>query len=89
MVAVRCIMTPQQKASYDAILGMAHRVAVRIAGLPQDQREGAIKMARNTIMECAPEYGITDPKLIEICSEGVAVVLREMVASGNPGGGLA
>lgn len=70
-------MTPEQQAAYDAILGMAHRVAARIAELPQDQRATAIKVAQETIMENVTEYGITDPDLLNIFHVGIALVLRE------------
>jgi hypothetical protein len=82
-------MTPEQKINYDRVIGMAQRVAMKIAELPKEHREAAILIAKKTLLETFAEYGITDPKFAEVCSEGIAAVLREIEASGSPGGGNA
>ena len=82
-------MTPEQKIAFESVMGFVHRVAMRIAELPKEERPAALKAARASIAETAAEHGIQDPKLIEICSEGIEVVLREIEASGRPSGGHA
>jgi hypothetical protein len=70
-------MTPDQQSAYDAVIGMAQRVAARIAELPHEQRASATTAAQETIMENVTEYGITDPGLINIFNVGIALVLRD------------
>ena len=79
-------MTPDQKAAYEAITGLIQRTAIEIAELPKDQRGAALRRARNSI---AQSIGQAEPGLVEICTRGIATVLREIEASGNPSGGHA
>jgi hypothetical protein len=83
------MMTTEQKAAFNAIMGMAHRRGMKIAELQQENCAAALKTARRTLLETAAEQRITQPELIEICSKGIEVVLREIGASGNPGVGHA
>ena len=69
-------MTPDQKAAYEALTGLVQRTAMKIAELPKDQRDAALQTAHNTIAQ-----SITEPDLVEICTEGIAAVLREIEAS--------
>ncbi|MET4490679.1 hypothetical protein [Bradyrhizobium sp. LA7.1] len=83
-------MTPEQKAAYDAIIGMAHRVAMKIAELPREQRATAVGRARELLLQTASEHGdVSDPKLLVLCADGIAVVLREIEMSGSSEGGHA
>ena len=70
-------MTPEQQESYDAILGMAHRVAERIAKLPRSQRAGATTVAQATIMESVANHGITDQELVSMFAVAIALALHE------------
>jgi hypothetical protein len=81
-------MTPEQQAAYDAILGMAQRVTVRIAALPPDQQAAAVKVARETIMENVTLHGITDPDVVNIFAVGVALALRDVDKAPSQGGSL-
>jgi hypothetical protein len=76
-------VTPEQQESYDAILGMAHRVADRIAKLPRSQRAGAASVAQATIMESVANYGITDPELESMFAVGIALALHKGNAPGD------
>ena len=78
------VMTPDQKAAYEAITDLIQRTAMEIAELPKDQRGAALRRARNSI---AQSIGQAEPGLVEICTRGIATVLREIEASGNPSGG--
>jgi hypothetical protein len=77
-------MTPEQQESYNAILGMARRVAAHIEELPLDQRAVAVKAAQQTMMESVTEHGITDPDLVNIFAVGIALVLHEEQSQDNP-----
>ena len=79
-------MTPDQKAAYKAITGLIHRMAMEIAELPKDQRGAALQCARNSI---AQSIGQAEPELVEICTRGIATVVRDIEASGSPSGGQA
>lgn len=74
-------MTPDQKAVYEGITGLIQRTAMEIAGLPKDQREAALELARNSIAR-----NIAEPELVEICTRSIATVLRQIEESGNPSG---
>ena len=82
-------MTPEQRAAFETIMGFVHRAAMKIAELPKEERAAALTIARRSIAQSAAEQGVTDPQLIEICTEGIAVVLHEIEASGSPSGGHA
>jgi hypothetical protein len=82
-------VTPAQKAAFEAITGFVHRAAMEIAELPKDQRGAALQLARNSFAQSIADQAGTDPKLVEICTDGIAAVLREIEASGNPSGGHA
>jgi hypothetical protein len=77
-------MTPDQKAVYEGITGLIQRTAMEIAGLPKDQREAALRLARNSIAQ-----SMAEPELVEICTRSIATVLRQIEESGNPSGGHA
>ncbi|WKA26452.1 hypothetical protein [Bradyrhizobium roseum] len=82
-------MTPDQKAAYEALTGLVHRTAMKIAELPKDQRGAALQLASNSIARGIANLGIAEPKLVEVCADGIAAVLREIEASGKPSGGHA
>ena len=82
-------MTTDQKAVFEAITGLIQRTAMEIAELPKDQRGAALQLARNSFAQSIADQAGTDPKLVEICTDGIAAVLREIEASGNPSGGHA
>ena len=77
-------MTPDQKAVYEVITGLVHRTAMEIAALPRDQRLAALQRARNSIAK-----SLAEPELVEICTRGIATVLRDIEASGDLSGGHA
>ncbi|WKA26143.1 hypothetical protein [Bradyrhizobium roseum] len=77
-------MTPDQKAVYEGITGLIQRMAMEIAGLPKDQREAALQLARKSIAR-----KLAEPELVEICTRSIATVLRQIEESGNPSGGHA
>ena len=77
-------MTPEQKVVYEAITSVVHRAAMEIAELPKDQHKAALQRARESIAET-----IDEPELLDICTRGIATVLRDIEASGNPSGGHA
>ena len=77
-------MTPDQEAAYEAITGLIQRTAMEIAELPKDKRVPALQRARDSIAQ-----SIAEPELVEICTRGIATVLRDIEASGNPSGGHA
>jgi hypothetical protein len=76
-------VTPGQQETYDAILGMAHRVAERIAKLPRSQRAGATTVAQATIMESVANHGITEPELVSMFAVAIALALHESDAPGD------
>lgn len=82
-------MTPDQKAVYEAITGLIQRTAMEIAELPRDLRGPALQRARNTIAQDFAELGVDEPEFVEVCFYGIASVLRDIEASGNPSGGSA
>lgn len=79
-------MTPEQKAAFESIVGLVHRAALKVAELPKEERAAALRAAHRSMMV---ELGTTEPELIEICAEGIASVLQQIEASGNPSGGRA
>lgn len=79
-------MTPDQKATYEALTGLVHRTAMKIAELPKHQRRTALQLASRSI---AKGIGIVEPRLVEICTQGIEAVLHEIEASGKPSGGHA
>jgi hypothetical protein len=82
-------MTPEQKAAFEAIVGFVHRAAMQVAELPKEERAAALQIVQRSIAHQVAEIGITEPELIEICTEGIATVLQQIEASGSPSGGQA
>jgi hypothetical protein len=83
-------MTPEQKEAFDHIMGFVHRVGMKIAAIPDArERAVAIELARRSIVETAAEQGVCDSKIVEICADGIEVVVREIMMSGKPNGGHA
>jgi hypothetical protein len=82
-------MRPEQTAAFDAIMGITYRVAMKIADLPKEERAIALEIARRSFAEAISACGVTNPTFIDICTEGIAVVLQEIEASGSPSGGHA
>jgi hypothetical protein len=82
-------LDPAQRAAFDSIMGFAQRLAMRIVEMPQQDRPAALKTVRNALEETAKDAGITDPKLIDICAQGVEVIVAEIENSGSPDGGRA
>jgi hypothetical protein len=78
------VMTPDQKAVYEAITGLIQRTAMEIAELPKDQCVAALQRARNSIAQ-----SLAEPELVEVCTRSIATVLRDIEPSGNPSGGHA
>jgi hypothetical protein len=75
--------------AFESVMGFVHRMAMRIADLPKEKRAAALNAARNAIAEIAAEHGIKDRRLIELCSDGIEAVLREIESSGSSSGGHA
>jgi hypothetical protein len=82
-------MTPDQKAVCEAITEVVRRTAMEIADLPNDQRALALRLARNSIAQNIVPQDVTESELVEVWSDAIAMVLREIEASGNPSGGHA
>jgi hypothetical protein len=82
-------MTPDQKAAYEAITGLVRRTAMEIAELPNDQHALALRLARNSIVQNIALQDVTESELVEVWSDAIAVVLRQIEASGSPSGGHA
>lgn len=82
-------MTPDQKTAYEALTGLVHRTAMKIAELPKDQRDAALQIASNSIAKRIADRGEAEPRLVGICTDGIAAVLRQIKASGKPSGGHA
>lgn len=82
-------MTPDQKAVCEAITGFIQRTAMEIAELPKDQHALALQLARNSIAQNIAAQDVTESELVEIWTDAIAAVLREIQASGNPSGGHA
>jgi len=79
-------MTPDQRFAFDSIVGFVHRAAMAIAELPKEERAAALQ---NIPQSIALAFGVTDPALINACTEGIATVLRQIEASGSQSGGRA
>jgi len=82
-------MTPDQKAVCEATTGVIQRTAMEIAELPKDQHALALQLARNSIAQNIAAQDVTESELVEIWTDAIAAVLREIEASGNPSGGHA
>jgi hypothetical protein len=70
-------------------MGFAQRLAMRVVEMPKEDRLAALRIARNTLEETARDHGITDPKFIDLCVQGIQVIVAEIDNSGSPGGGRA
>jgi hypothetical protein len=79
-------LSPEQRAAFDAIMGLAQRVAMHITTMPKEEWADAIKIARNTMEEAALEAGITDKGFVDLCAQGVQVMVSELENSGSPRG---
>jgi hypothetical protein len=76
-------------AACEAITGLIHRTAMEIAGPPKDQRALVPQLARNLIAQNIAAQDVAESELVEICTDGIAAVLREIEASGKPSAGHA
>lgn len=79
-------MTSDQQFAFDSIVGIVHRAAMEVAELPKEERAAALQVVPRSL---ALELGITDPELIDVCTEGVETVLQQIEASGRASGGHA
>lgn len=82
-------MTPDQKAIYEALTGLVHRTAMKIAELPEDARGAALQIASKSIAKRIGDESMAEGQLIEICTDGIVAVLRQIEASDRPSGGHA
>jgi hypothetical protein len=80
-------LDPTQRAAFDAIMGFAQRLAMRVVEMPKAQRPAAMRLARDSLEDAAKEHGITDAKFIDICVRGVEVIMAEIENSGSSGSG--
>ena len=78
------------KAIADQALGMAQRVALRIAGMPLDKRESAFAIAERSLRESAKEMGVTGDQIesfIELQMKAIWQITTDIDVSGRPRGG--
>jgi hypothetical protein len=80
-------MTPDQQFASESIVGLVYRTAMEIAELPEDQRGSALQMARISFAQMIADQDVAEPEPVEAWTDGIAAVLREIEASGNPSGG--
>jgi hypothetical protein len=78
-------LSPEQRAAFDAIMGLAQRVAMHITTMPKEEWADAIKIARNTMEEAALEAGITDKGFVDLCAQGVQVMAQNSKIPARPG----
>lgn len=70
--------------------GMAQRVGMQIAGLPQDQCEAALVKAEQSLTRTYTEFGATGPQLEGFVKlQAIKHFVTEIEASGTPQGGNA
>ena len=79
----------QQKAAFDAVMGMLQTVTTRVMELPKDKREAALEMARRDCMDLLAKQNVDTDKarpLAESLVDAVRAVMAQVEAGGGPGG---
>jgi hypothetical protein len=72
--------------------GMAQRVGMQIAGLPQEEREPALAKAEISLRNTAVEMGIAGAQMdgwIDIQMRAIRGMVQQIEAGGQPQGGHA